>query len=76
MSCFANVPCGKSDASPANEGTTSVGIFNFAAMVEKIPSHCKDNDVMSQNVGYWQSWSIYQNKKCNPFTAESINALS
>ena len=57
-SCFANTPCGKADASNENEGATGVGIFNFAAMVDKIPSHCGDADVMSRNVGYWQSWSI------------------
>ena len=56
QSCFANTPCGK-PPKPAED--SSVGIFNFASMVDKIPSYCKDADTMSRNVGYWQSWSIW-----------------
>jgi hypothetical protein len=55
--CFANTPCGATDASPVNEGGTSLGIFDFASMVEEIPPYC-NGDAMSRNVGYWQSWSI------------------
>lgn len=54
-SCFANTPCGQ--PAPAEEIET-VGIFNFAEMVGKIPPFCKDKKTMSRNVGYWQSWSI------------------
>lgn len=57
-SCFANTPCGKPPPPPPEEVITPPGIFNFAAMVENIPPECKDKDVMSRNVGYWQSWSI------------------
>jgi len=75
-SCFANTPCGKATAPPEEEVVTSVGIFNFAAMVEKIPPFCDDEKTMSRNLGYWQSWSIYRNETCNPFTAASIDASS
>ena len=56
QSCFANTPCGKSPDPPEEEEV--VGIFNFAAMVGKIPTYCKSKATMSKNVGYWQSWSI------------------
>ena len=57
QSCFANTGCGKAPAPPPEEYIPP-GIFNFAAMVEKVPPFCKDADTMSRNVGYWQSWSI------------------
>lgn len=57
QSCFANTPCGKAIAPPEKDVWTEVGIFNFAAMVDK-KSFCKDENTMSRNVGYWQSWSI------------------
>ncbi|KAL9188929.1 hypothetical protein ACHAXT_011419 [Thalassiosira profunda] len=75
QNCFANTPCGKPIA-PVEEEVTGVGIFNFAAMVDKVPGYCKDGKTMSRNVGYWQSWSIYRDDACNPFTAGSIDASS
>jgi len=45
-------------------------------MVETIPQYCKDKKTMSRNVGYWQSWSIWREDDCNPFTSESIDASS
>ena len=75
QSCFANTPCGK--VTPSAPLPTKPGELNFAAMVDKVlPSYCKDKDTMSRNVGYWQSWSIYRDDDCNPFTSESIDASS
>ncbi|KAL7555041.1 hypothetical protein ACHAWF_018638, partial [Thalassiosira exigua] len=76
QSCFANTPCGKAPPPPKAEADPDVGIFNFAAMVEKVPAYCQDEGTMSHNVGYWQSWSIYREEDCNPFTAKSIDASS
>lgn len=76
QSCFANTPCGSSADSSSSANGVATSVFNFAAMVEKFPSHCKDDNTMSRNVGYWQSWSIYRDESCNPFTAKSIDATS
>ena len=75
MSCFANTPCGEKP--PKKEESVPAGELNFRAMVGEIPDHCDDiNDTMSRNVGYWQSWSIYRDEDCNPFTANDIDASS
>lgn len=73
-SCFADTPCGEAEAT--NPSSNKVGVLNFAAMVETIPPYCKDKKTMSRNVGYWQSWSIYREDDCNPFSSESIDASS
>jgi chitinase len=73
QSCFADTPCGKVTSSTPS---SKVGELNFAAMVDTIPPYCKDKKTMSRNVGYWQSWSIYREDDCNPFTSESIDASS
>jgi len=76
QSCFANTPCGKFIPPPEKEVWVDVGPLNFAAMVENVPPFCNDENTMSRNVGYWQSWSIFRDETCNPFTAASIDASS
>ena len=35
---------------------------------------CNENEKMSVNVGYWQSWSIYRNEDCQRMDTSSFDA--
>jgi len=71
QSCFANACSTK----PSKPEITSLGHYNFAAMVGEIPAKCEDSATMSRNVGYWQSWSIYRDENCNLFEADDSDIL-